>query len=1081
MRSARAFVFSVIVAFVFAFAAGGALAAPGVCDSAAIDVEANGASTAYATLLDAFAAINSGTHTGAVLIEVCGNTVEPDTAILNASGTGAAAYTSVHISPAGGAARMIESDVPGGAAVEFNGADNVTIDGLNTAGNSLTIANLSPSIAPNTSTILFVNDASNNVITNANIQGSGAVPVTTNGGVIFFSTSTGINGTGNNNNTISSCNVGPAASGTPSKGVYANGSQGAGNRNAGNVITGNNIFDYFLATGSAGIYINSGNTAWTVSNNRLYQTTPRTITGPHEGIRVATSTAPGENFQITGNVIGYSASTGTGAYTLIGSSTFRGIHVSNSNTAGLPSGIQGNTITAISHTYTGSGSVGSSPFIAIFVGQSAGTVNVGSSAGNTIGSLDGTSSITITSSTGSGSEAHGILHISNAMSLAPEISNNRIGSISGTNTGTGALSFWGIRLQGNSSSVATIANNSIGSAASPISVSASSASSRMVGIGLDSSASTPISSLIGNTIRNLSLSAGNIGTGNTTSVLGIHFIASSASGHTIAQNTISNLSNSNGSAATSVSGINYSGPNAGNNIVERNKIYGLSVASSNTTATVNGINVFGGTTTFQNNMIALGNEILNGNTINGVNETTAGTDNFYYNSIYIGGSAAGAGNSFAVQSAITANTRNFQNNIFVNTRTNSGGKNYAIRVGGTSADPAGLLSNNNILFAPGASNFVGLFNSVDRPTLTDWQVATGQDLNSFSLDPQFIAPAVTIPDLHIQTASPAVSQGAVIAGATGDYDNDPRPASAPDLGADEIVQASGGIVLPGAFYNLSLVNGDTLSGDVTISGRLDISGVSNTAANRLTLGCDAVVSGPVAGESNPNYITGNVEKIFCGTGAFVFPVGTVPAADVSGYSPVMVNVTGGTFPSGLTVGVTDAGLAGLEQAVSVSRFWTVTETGDVTADLAFNYRQEDAGGDESVYRVFRRTGGVTSEVVPNSVDAGGNVGSATGVSGFSDWGVGVGVITAANASLAGRVTTATGRGVPFVRLTVTGGNLPEPITVTANAFGYYKFTSLPAGQTYVVSVVAKRFTFATPSRIVALDDSVSDADFVAEP
>ncbi len=1082
MRSMKTFFLPVVIVSVFAYVAAiradpvAAAIGPGVCDSTGIDVEANGTTTIYATLAEAFAAINSGTHTGAVRIEICGNTFENGPAVLNASGSGSASYTSVNISPVGGAARAIESDVGGGAAIDLNGADNITIDGINAAGNSLTIANLSASSTTGTSTILFKNDASNNVITNTNVLGSGTVSIGTNGGVIFFSLSSGSSGTGNNNNTISFCNIGPASTGSPSKAVYANGSQLAGNRNAGNVITGNNIFDYFAMAGSAGIYINSGNTAWTISNNRLFQTVPWILNGLHEGIRISTlAGVQGENFQITGNTIGYSTASGTGSYTLTGNAPFRGIHISNSNPAGLPSSVQGNKITAINYSSNGSGAVTSSPFIALLVGQSAGPVNIGTIAGNEIGSLDGTSAITVTSSTGSNAETHGILNVSNHPSLTHNISNNRIGSVSVTNTITGAMSFWGIRLQVNSSTAATIANNTIAS----VSNSASNTSSRVVGLGLDNTSLTPVTAITGNAVRDLSMSAANTGTGNMTSVIGIHFAASSASGHTIAQNTISGLSNTHPTAATTIIGINYSGPNAGSNTVERNKIFGLSAASSDPSAAINGINVVAGTTTFRNNSIALGNEIHNGSAVSGINETAAGTDNFYHNSIYIGGAVAGTGNSFAFQSSITTNTRNIQNNIFVNTRTTSGGgKNYSIRVGGTTPNPAGLTSTNNVLFVP-AGNFVGLFNSIDRASLSDWQAATGEDLNSISEDPQLAAPAASVPDLHIRTSSPAVSLGAAIAVAA-DYDADPRSASAPDIGADEVVRATGGIVPVGAFYNLSLVHGDTLSGNVSVAGTLNIAGVTNTGVNKLTLGCGGAVSGPQAGGSNPNYIVGNVEKLFCGPGTFTFPVGTLPAADASGYSPVTAAVTGGTFPSALTASVTDEFLPGLTPAMSVSRFWKVVEAGNVTADLAFNYRQEDVNGVENMYKVFRRSGGVTTEHTPNSVDAVNNIASVSGISSFSDWGIGIGVVSAANASLGGRISTASGRGVPFAKVTVAGGNLPEPKTVIANAFGYYRFGQLPAGQTYVVTVNAKRFTFASPSRIVSLDDDVSDADFVAD-
>lgn len=103
----------------------------GTCDTAGpIEIESTGGTTtptAYATLKDAFDAINSGTHTGAINAEVCGNTTETATASLNASGSGSASYTDVTVRPVGGA-RIIEGTITG-AVVKLTGADNVTIDG----------------------------------------------------------------------------------------------------------------------------------------------------------------------------------------------------------------------------------------------------------------------------------------------------------------------------------------------------------------------------------------------------------------------------------------------------------------------------------------------------------------------------------------------------------------------------------------------------------------------------------------------------------------------------------------------------------------------------------------------------------------------------------------------------------------------------------------------------------------------------------------------------------------------------------------------------------------------------------------
>lgn len=49
----------------------------------------------YPTLSAAFGAINAGTHTGAITVSINGDTTETAPAILNASGAGAASYTSI--------------------------------------------------------------------------------------------------------------------------------------------------------------------------------------------------------------------------------------------------------------------------------------------------------------------------------------------------------------------------------------------------------------------------------------------------------------------------------------------------------------------------------------------------------------------------------------------------------------------------------------------------------------------------------------------------------------------------------------------------------------------------------------------------------------------------------------------------------------------------------------------------------------------------------------------------------------------------------------------------------------------------
>ena len=149
--SGRTFVVAAIAVMALAWAPG-AQATPGTCDTAGpIEVESTLPSgpTAYATLQLAFADINAGVHQGAITIDVCGNTAETVSAILNASGTGSALYTSVAMAPAGGAAWTISGAIAG-VLVDLNGADSVTIDGLNSGGNALTFDNTSATATPAT-------------------------------------------------------------------------------------------------------------------------------------------------------------------------------------------------------------------------------------------------------------------------------------------------------------------------------------------------------------------------------------------------------------------------------------------------------------------------------------------------------------------------------------------------------------------------------------------------------------------------------------------------------------------------------------------------------------------------------------------------------------------------------------------------------------------------------------------------------------------------------------------------------------------------------------------------------------------
>jgi len=808
---------------------------PGTCDTAGpIEVESSGGTTtptAYPTLKAAFDAINAGTHTGTITIDVCGNTDETTlTAALNGSGTGSASYSSILIAPAGGAARTISGATTAGSPlIDFNGADNVTVDGLNTGGNSLTISNTTVSATSGTSTIRFQADATGNTITNSSILGSSTMSTTTNGGNIWFGA--GAVTTGNDNNIISNNNIGPAGANLPTKLIYGNGSTtNTTVYNSGIQITGNNLFDYFNAAAQANaVYLAGGNTGWTINNNRVFQTATRTQTTGAilAGIQAASATG-NDGHTISGNIIGFANSAGTGTTNFVGVSTsskFIGIYISSAATT-TPSSIQGNTIAGINLSGIVGGTSTTASFLGISIGS--GVSNIGNVSGNTVGSLSAPGSISITNNNASGSEIYGIYYFPSAVA---NVSNNNVGGIVSNNSGAGSVVFYGIRAFTSSSVTNTMSNNTIGSAAAPITNTSSSASSRTIGLYCQSGACL----VTGNTIGSLSMNGPNVGTGSSASMIGLWIDNSSATiGNSVAQNTVRAISNTDAAAAVWVTGMQYNGATTGTHTVQRNFIHSITSASSSPTATVNGINVQGGLTTFRNNMIAIGGSMTaQSPQINGINETVAGTDNFYHNSVYIGGTgvAAGSGNSFAFQSAITTNTRNYRNNIFFNARSNGAatGKHYAIRVGGAAPLPSGLTSNNNLLFANGSGGFIGQFNLIDQATLANWQAATGNDSNSFSADPQFVDATNAIPDLHLHPTNPTVAEGnGFDVGVTDDFDGQTRSGLTPvDIGAD--AGNFSGIDLAGPAISYTAFGNTSSTGDrVLVTTITDNSGVPTT-------------------------------------------------------------------------------------------------------------------------------------------------------------------------------------------------------------------------------------------------------------
>lgn len=87
--------------------------------------------------------------------------------------------------------------------------------------------------------------------------------------------------------------------------------------------------------------------------------------------------------------------------------------------------------------------------------------------------------------------------------------------------------------------------------------------------------------------------------------------------------------------------------------------------------------------------------------------------------------------------------------------------------------------------------------------------------------------------------------------------------------------------------------------------------------------------------------------------------------------------------------------------------------------------------------------------------------------------------TAAGASISGRVTTPGGMGLRNAVITLTGASLTQPLIARTGAFGYFTFTDVEVGHSYILSVSSKRYGFGQATQFFTLLDSLTDVVFQA--
>jgi hypothetical protein len=746
--------------------------------------------------------------------------------------TNASATNTVTIRPATGNTVAIVL-VSTSGILNLNGAKYVTIDGRagGAGANALTIENTSATA--NAYAMQLINEANFNTIKYVNLKGAGTGGTTS--GVVMVGTTTGTNG--NDNNTIDNCIITNSGSSKPINTFYAAGSTTTtAMYNSNNTISNCTISNFFHAsTASTGINIAAGNSDWTITGNKLFQTDSIGFSSGSMTVRAIGLVNDGNNFVINNNTIAGNAAAGTGSYTMGGSNNyvFSAIELTV-GTLGATS-VQNNTITNINMYNSSSGS-GSLQGINVL----GGNVNIGTISGNMIGSNTVNGAITYTTATGGGGligiriGAGGIINIQNnqvsgirlkgttaAISAqfngiaasggtTVSISNNIIGSATLVNsinvdatTGTTAASVRGIISNG-ASATTTIANNLVANITNNY---AATGSNSITTVGIIATAGTAI--ITGNTVRNITTMTQSTNGSTTAALVGIGVSTTTVT--EISGNTIHSLGLTGASTSVAVKaiGIAFAGSTLINTI-SKNFIHSIYVTAANTGAIVTGIEVSAGTSNYHNNMVSLGVNPSGVSeptpyTIYGVNETGGSLNNFYFNTLYIGGANVGAtvNNTFAFKCATVTTARKHYNNIFYNVRSNAttGGKHYAANIAGTTTLATGLSLDYNNYFANGTGGFLALYNGADISTIGALKMATGRDTSSLNTQVLFAAAqgdSLTC-NLHINSGITQIgieSNGTLIAEVATDFDGNARTGyplggqvngggTAPDIGADE--------------------------------------------------------------------------------------------------------------------------------------------------------------------------------------------------------------------------------------------------------------------------------------------------------
>ena len=235
---------------------------------------------------------------------------------------------------------------------------------------------------------------------------------------------------------------------------------------------------------------------------------------------------------------------------------------------------------------------------------------------------------------------------------------------------------------------------------------------------------------------------------------------------------------------------------------------------------------------------------------------------------------------------------------------------------------------------------------------------------------------------------------------------------------------------------LSITNPNDITiagGNVTVNG--PAAGSLALSGGRLITGANTLYFNTATGTvtRTTGYVDGNYKKSVAATASVTFESGTA-----NGYTPVVFNITAGTFPTDVTTAVFQTTAPGIQPVSQViTRYWRLTAAG-ITSDVTFSYLDPtDIPGTvtEANLHVLKHETGNPADYSDQggTINTAANTATVTGVTSFSDWTLGQ-VGADLGITKTDGVTTVTPGGTVTYTITVTnGGTVGNPAaTVTDN-------------------------------------------------